>query len=406
MTGTLLLSLAWRSLWRNTRRTAITLLIVAVGMWSILAFTMFLDAWTRSARDAALRLLTGEGQIHAAGYQDDPGIDRRFAAPQGALARTLARASITGWAPRLRVPAVIQSEYRALGVTFLGVVPAKERIVSDLPGEIETGRYLAGADDAAVILGKHMIARLKTRVGKRVIVMSQAADGHLAEQAFVVAGAFGGADGPQDQFAFTGLKTAQTMLGADDALSEISFDVADDAALPVAIAALRRAAPALDSEPWTQFAPIAYAMDRISGTYVAIWLAIMFVLMAIGIVNAQLMAVFERTREFGLLQALGMRPRLIVLQVALESALLIGIGIGLGDASAWLTVLPLGHGIDLGVLAAGSERFGGGRVLYPHLGAADVAVDSAVVWLLGIVAALWPARRAAETDPIEAMSHV
>jgi ABC-type lipoprotein release transport system permease subunit len=402
----LLLALAWRSLWRNTRRTLITLVIVAVGMWSILAFTMMLKAWALSTREAALRGLTGEAQIHAKGYLDDPGIDHRMAEPRGPLLRALDSGPITGWTPRLRVPAVIQSEYRSLGVTFLGVEPQGERQVSDLPGEIATGRYLRDANDAAIVLGSHMIARLKTRVGKRVIVMSEAEDGHLAEQSFTIVGAFGGTEGPQDQYAFTGLRAAQAMLGAAHDISEISFDVTDDKALPIAIGELRDIAPALDIEPWTQFAPIAYAMDQVSGTYVAIWLAIMFVLMAIGIVNAQLMAVFERTREFGLLQALGMRPRLILLQVALESALLIGIGVLLGDAIAALSIAPFGHGVDLGSLAAGSERFGGGNVLYPRLELADVVTFSAIIWLLGIATALWPASRAAHANPIEAMSHV
>lgn len=342
----LLLSLAWRSLWRNARRTLITLLIVAVGMWSILAFTMMLKAWAKSARDEALRLMTGEGQVHATGYLDDPGVDHRMAAPAGVFLHALDRGQITVWAPRVRVPAIIQSEYRSLGVTFVGVDPQKESIISDLPGEIESGRYLHADTDAAIVLGKHMIERLKTRVGKRVIIMSQAADGHLAEQSFTVIGAFGGAEGVQDQYAFTGLRAAQSMLGIGHDLSEISFDAADDKALPLAIRSLKEAAPRLDIEPWTQFSPIAYAMDQLIGTYVAIWLAVMFVLMAIGIVNAQLMAVFERTREFGLLQALGMRPRLILLQVAAELAMLIGMGVLIGDVLAAATAAPFRHGLD------------------------------------------------------------
>lgn len=402
----LLISLAWRSLWRNPRRTFITLVIVAVGMWSILAFTVTLEAWGRSARDASLRLLTGEGQIHARGYLDDPNVERRMTQPAGALLSVLDDDAVTAWAPRVRVPAVIQSEYRALGVTFLGVIPAEERRVSDLPGEVETGRYLATAADDGIVLGKHMIERLKTRVGKRVIIMSQAVDGRLAERGFVVVGAFGGAEGAQDQYAFTGLDTAQAMLEIGTDISEISFDVTSDRALAHVIRALRKAAPKLDIEPWTQFAPLAYALDRISGTYVAIWLAIMFVLMAIGIINAQLMAVFERTREFGLLQALGMRPGLILLQVALESALLIGMGVLAGDALAWLTAQPFRNGLDLGALAAGSERFGAGHILYLRLGAADAVRFSLIVWILGIATALWPARRAAHADPIEAMAQV
>ncbi|WP_374575274.1 ABC transporter permease [Phenylobacterium sp.] len=407
MTDTLALlaPLAWRSLWRNPRRTVITLIVVAAGLYSILCFAALLDAWARSSRDAALDLLTGSGQIHAQGYLEDATVGRRMAPPAGALEAALKTPAVGAWAARVRVPAVIQSEYKTLPVTLLGVHPEQERVISTLPREIAQGRYLKADGDIGVVLGAHLAKRLKTRVGKRVIVMAQDDSGALAQRSYEVTGLFAGNLDAEDQFAFTGIDTAQAMLGIGRDISEVSFKVADDKALAGVVAGLRRAAPGLDVRPWTTLSPMAAAMDSFMRAFVYIWLWIMFVLMAIGIINTQLMAVFERMREFGLLQALGMRPRLILAEVLLESAMLIGLGVLIGAGLSVLTVLALSGGLDLHFLAQGAEFFGVGHVLYPRLAPLQVLEISLLIWVLGVIVALWPARKAAASSPVEVMSH-
>jgi len=398
--------LAWRNLWRNPRRTWITLAVVAIGVWSILTFDVLLRAFADSSRAQALRFLTGEGQIHAPGYLDDPDINRRLPAPSGALLATLDSPAVSAWAPRVRVPAVIQSEYRTRGLTLLGVSPTAEPGVSDVPKEVVQGRYLAGVADPGIVLGRDLAVRLKTRVGKRVILMAQAADGHLASVGFVVVGLFATTQGAEDEFAFTGVSTTQAMLGVGGDISEISFDAGPGTTLGDAVASLKRAAPTDDVQSWETLQPLAYTIETFSKSYTGIWLMIMFVLMAIGIVNTQLMAVFERTREFGLMQALGMKPGQIVLQVTLESALLIGLGVICGVVLMLATVLPMRGGLDLTAFAAAMSMAGMGDVLRPRLDPASVVTFSLIVWVLGVLAALWPARTAARADPAVAMTQV
>ncbi|MDE2072462.1 MAG: ABC transporter permease [Alphaproteobacteria bacterium] len=401
-----LLPLAWRSLWRNPRRTFITMLVVCVGLWSVLTFAVLLRAWSASSRDVAIRTITGEGQIHAQGYLDDPTVAHRLPPPDAGLMAVLNGGAVSAYSARVRLSAIVQSEYKTLPVTLVGVQPAHERQISVLPAQITAGHYLSGPDDVGIVLGSNLARRLKTRVGKRVVVMVQAADGHLAERAFQVVGLFAGPRTAEDEFVFTGLKTAQRFTGIGSDLSEIAFDVSNDAALPGVLAALERAVPGADVQSWKTLEPLSYAVSTFFDQFVLMWLWIIFLLMGFGIVNTQLMAVLERTREFGLLQALGMRPRLVLLEVALESVFLVGLGVALGAVAALATVSAFPKGIDLGFLARGAELAGAGHILYPVIVPSDFVTYSLMVWVLGVLATLWPARRASKVSPVEAMSHI
>lgn len=396
--------LSWRNLWRNPRRTVITVLVVGIGLWSILIFAVLLRAWSTSSRDTTLKMMTGEGQIHAAGYLDDPTSAHRIPPPAGRLAQALNSPVVAAWTPRVRVSAIVQSEYKTLPITLAGVVPASEKKLSDIPKDIAEGRYLNGPQDAGIVLGRNLVKRLKTRLGKRVVVMAQDANGKLAERAFEVVGIYAASQQAEDEFAFTGLRPAQALTATGGDISEIAFDAQSDEALPQLLADLKTAAPKLDIQSWKTLAPLAYAVSTFFNEFVMMWLWMMFTLMAIGIVNTQLMAVFERVREFGLLQALGMRPRLILYEVTLESTLLIGVGVAFGIVLATATVQAFPRGIDLGFLGRGAELVGAGRVLYPRIDVGDFILYSAIVWVAGVVATLWPARRASKISPVEAMS--
>ena len=396
-------SLAWRNLWRNPRRTVITLIVVAVGLWSILFFNAFMIAWMQSSKEATLDLLIGRGQIHAVGYVDDPGIDVLMPPPAGDLETALNAPEISNWTTRLELPGVVLSEYKTLPITIMGVDPADEARISSLPGKITQGRYLKDTNDPGAVIGISLADKLKTGLGRRVILMSQNVEGKLAEQSFHVVGLFDADKETEEFFAFTGKAAAQKFVGLKDKVAQIVFDVPNDEDLDKVIASLEAAAPELDVRSWRKISLFLAASDSFMGGFIYIWLVVVFSLMAIGIINTQLMAVFERTQEFGLLRALGMKPRLVLLMVTIESALLIGVGVLLGALLAALTIWSLLDGIDLSAFTQGLEMFKAGQVLYPTFHGESFVTFSILIWLLGVLVALWPARRAAKSSPVEAM---
>lgn len=399
----ILFPFAWRNLWRNRRRTFITLFVVGIGVWSILSFNAVIRAWADASLAGSLKNMTAEAQIHAPGYLDDPDAASGYASPTGVLKQALDGPDIARWAPRIRVPAIVQSEYKTLPITVTGIDPLREHQVSFIGAGVILGKNLTGTDDSSVLLGRHLASRLKTGVGKRVVIMANDARGDLVERGARVAGIYAAAPSLEDEFVFTGIAAAQTWLHSTGRISEIALMTKPGTPLDGVLAKLRQAAPNLDVAGWKTLSPMTSGIHDLTQGFIYIWLWVMFVLIAIGVVNTQLMAVFERTREFGLLQALGFQPRWIILEVMLEAVQIIGIGVLIGALCAVLTVQALHNGISLQGLSAGADFLGIERVLYPRLEVDEFFTTISVIWCLGVLTVLWPARRAAQFDAIEAM---
>ena len=140
--------------------------------------------------------------------------------------------------------------------------------------------------------------------------------------------------------------------------------------------------------------------------FVLVWVVVIFLALSFGLVNTLVMAVFERVREIGLMLALGMRPSSILSQIIVESVLLLAIGMVIGNALAFASVVPLRDGIDISVVAEGMEMFGAASILYPEIELQDVVMANVVVLVLGFLASLSPAWRASRYEPVEAITKV
>jgi ABC-type lipoprotein release transport system permease subunit len=397
--------LAVRSVLRYRRRTIVVVLAVTIGLWAMLVYAAFSRGWEDGVVGSAIRTLTGHLQIHAAGYVADPSVDRLMAPPSGALIGALQKPDVLAWDARIRVPAVVQSERETAGVTLVGIEPAAERGLSFIPTAVTDGRYLDSADDAGILLGRDLAGQLDTGLGKRVVLISQAADHTVAERGFRVVGLFDAdRSATEKTYVFTGRSSAAKLLKTGSRISEVAVTLRDPGQANATVARLRTASPDLDVQPWTALEPIAQAMVNLAETWIWIFYLVMYIAMAFGLVNTLLMAVLERTREFGLLQALGMGPGLLLREVLVESLIVLGAGAGLGVAVGFATLAFLRGGIDFSSYAAGAEMWGMGTVVYPRLTVVDVAWAVAVVMILGTLASLYPAARAARRVPVEAIT--
>ena len=400
----LLVLLAWRNLWRHTRRTLVMLFALALGIWSMVVMAALIRGSMEQQINKEILNLTGHVQIHAQGYRDDPAIERGFT-PAAPLQQALARKPVIAAAARVRVPAVVSSERESAGVMLVGIDPQHEQGLSFIGPAIRAGRNLATPDDEGIVLGRKLAEQLETELGRRVVLMSQDRDNQIADRGFRVVGIFKGEpQAMETSYAFIGLETARTMLKAGSEVSEIAIMTPDRKRLDGLLASLRAAAPDLDVAPWTDVQPLLVLTENVNNVVLLIWFAVVFAAMAFGLINTLLMAVFERTREFGLFQALGMPPRFILGQVLVESLILLAIALVLGNLASWASVVGLKDGIDLSRFAEGLELVGVSPVIYPALAASDVSAANVIVVVLGVLASLYPAGRASRYVPVEAIT--
>ena len=402
--------LSWRNVWRNPRRTIVIMTAVVIGVWCMI----FLGALMRGIANQMVRngisTLTGHIQVHQRGYRNDPVIENSIRHPDE-VERALTAVCPPGslWTPRVRVNAVASNARHSRGVTLVGIDPHREAPVSFIGTAVTDGNYLDPGDRRGVIIGKALAEKYETKLGWKLLVMSQDEEGEIASKAFRITGIFRAElESTETQYLFVTLPAAQEMLSMKDGISEFSIVLPDHDTVDEVTAGLRSALSAEQYavHDWRELLPIVTEYLKIYDNFIYLWFLVVFIAMGFGIVNTTLMAVFERIREFGLLRSLGMKPLWIVREVLIESFFILFVGMVLGNLLGFLSIFIVSTtGIDLSSLAAGMEYAGMSRIIYPSIDIRDVLAANLFVLLLGLLVSLYPAIKAARFTPVEALSH-
>jgi len=400
--------LAWRNLWRNHRRTLIMLLAISTSVWAMLFMIALMRGMVDQMLQDGIRALPGHVQIHQSSYPDDPSIDNSLQPPGPEFLSAMRDGEVVAWASRVRVPAVISSEHGSRGITLLGVDPAAEIRLGFDPGDITGGRFLQNSSDPGIVIGKKLMERLETRLGNRLVIMTQDPGNTVVDRGFRVEGVYS-ARLPilEETFVYAGRDVIQNLLGVGKKVSEIAVLGHDYRKTDRLEQLVREHAPAgAVVQSWKVLDAYLATMLQVMDGFILVWIIVILRAMSFGLVNTLMMAIFERVREIGLMLALGMRPALIVIQVLIESLLLLGIGLVCGTALACATVVPLSDGIDVSIVSEGMEMMGAASVLFPRLGLADVFLANGILIVLGLLTSLLPAWRASRYKPVEAITKI
>lgn len=400
--------MAVRSIVRNPRRTTLTIAASAFGLAAFVFLLSFVGGYLAQLVDNSTGYITGHLQIQHPDFrkQFDPALS--LGDSDALLAQLRQRPEVAAAAPRTQAQVLVSSPTTTRNVMLLGIEPLAERDVTFIDRAIVEGRALGPADDRDIVIGRKLAERLNVRLGEKIVVMAQAADGSLASAAYRIGGIFATESEAFDNaIGYVTLEAAQRLLVMDNRVSAIAVKLKDRDTVDAFSAGLQQQFPRYKVLAWSEILPEVGQMIGYIRVMARIIVGIVFIVVALGVMNTLLMSVMERTREFGIMLAMGTSPGAITRLVLYESLVLAVIGVLAGLLVGGALVIWLGvTGIDLTQYTRGLATIPGmTSVIYPRLGVG--AVVSPVLALLGVslVAAVYPAWRAARLDPVLAIRH-
>lgn len=407
----LTLSLAWRNLWRHKRRTWLT--VVAMIFSNVLLVFMISIQFGsyQMMIDNTLAAFSGHVQIQHVGYNENPKI--RNSIPtilplSEQLRSVLPKAHI---AARASVFALVSSEKRSLGIQIIGVQPAFEARVSTLPGLLQEGRFLKEMNADEIVIGSTLARNLKVSLGDELTLLGSGRDGSFAAGVVIISGIFASGSNDLDrslaevplgyfQETFSMRDQGHTIVIAVDGLDQVA------ATLSVAREQINGQSQlvALD---WNQLQPGLRQAIQADLTSAWFMYGILITLVAFSVLNTQLMSVLERTREFGVITALGVKPRKLASLVMLEAVLMALIGLVIGLALGWMLAYYLSiNGFSYPGMEQMGEKFNLPGVIYPSVSLLSMLLGPGLVFLFCILASIYPSLRLFRLQPVEAMRAV
>ena len=405
----MLFIISWRNIWRNKKRTLVLISAVTVGVWSMLFLGSLMRGMQAQLVRNATSFFTGHIQIHKKGYREDPVVENSIESPESiipVLKENLPPGS--HWAERVKVPGMASNAYGASGVIIVGIDPGREKAVSSLQILIRNGEYLRPGDTRGIIVGHALAEDFKTRIGKKIVLTAQDLNGNIASRAFRIRGIFYADTETQEKtFVFIPLRAAQEMLKMGNEISEIAILLPDYKRAHGVTGTLKRLIPRYEIHTWKELLPVTVAMLKMYDFFIWIWYIVAFIAMAFGILNTTIISIMERTREFNLMQALGMKPGWIIGGILIESAFILSIGMLSGNVTGLLSSSYLDKvGLDLSIFSRGAQFFGLPRIIYPSLLPKDIVIANIIVFVLGTIVNIYPAWRITRLNIVKALSRV
>jgi ABC-type lipoprotein release transport system permease subunit len=408
---TLFLRLAWRNIWRHRRRTVIIVLAMGLSLALMMFYDGLIDGFNQAIAGNAVRVLGGNIQVHAAGYREkvDSNPLLPLTADAAIVKAALSQPEVSAAARRIQTGGLVSNREGAFPLNIIGIDPEAEAPVSLIAEHIVDGRYVETTDQDSILIGKGLADALSIKVGDRVTMVGSDIHKQNRRRTMTIIGIYDvGIPTIEKGSAYISLTEAQNLFGLRGQSTEVQITLKKVGPESAVVTALSLALPGYEVESWEKNYPELGSAISSKSAVMDIFSVIIVMIAGIGILNLLLMAIYERTREIGLLGAMGLKPRQIATIFILEGVLIGVVGVIAGIGMGLMINLSLGQvGMDYSQFAGITEYMAliSGKI-YPTLGTSKLFGRATVVLIIAALAALIPALIAARREPSEALHHV
>lgn len=402
----MILIMAWRNIWRNKMRSIVIILSIAVGLFAGIAVLALYKGMMKSRVRTVIHAEVGHLQIHDPNFKKD--YEPKFVLANGAAVLKTAglMPGVKLAAPRSITTGMLSTTTGSAGVQINGVVPNLEYNISLLKEKIVKGKPFDPTKNNEVMVGQKLATKMKLKVRSKLVLTFTDTSGNMVSGAFRVVAIYRSDNTPLDEKnVYVTMNDMNTLLGISSGFHEVVLLLKNDEDVKKIQSELKRELPGYQVESWWEMSPETDFMVKTTDQYSYIIMIIIMFALAFGIVNTMLMAVLERTREIGMMIALGTNRRRVFSLIFLETIFLTLAGTPIGILMGWGASAYFNkYGLDLSGMGRDMMgSFGFGTTVYPEFPADKLLAVLLIVICTAIVSCMFPAIKAVRLQPVEAL---
>ncbi|WP_291097858.1 MULTISPECIES: ABC transporter permease [unclassified Flavobacterium] len=401
----MLTKIASRNIWRSPKRSLIIITAVSIGLWAGIFMMAFYNGMIEQRINSAITGELSHIQLHHPEFRKDYEI--KYYLPNGrkmleTIAKNQGIKAVTG---RIIIKGMIASAAGSSGITINGVMPSEEQLLTNLKGKIINGNYFNLKKENEILISEKLRKKLKLDLNKKTILTFQDKEGNLASAAFRICAIYKTINAPYDDAnVFVKITDIDSLSGIPKAINEIAVLLESSKLVAESQKSLKQQFPKMEIKNWMEIAPELGLTVSVGDQMVYIFMGIILLALAFGIVNTMMMSVLERTREIGMLLALGMNKFKIFQMIILETFFLILAGCPIGILLAFATIgITHKTGIDFSQFSEVYSSFGYSSIVYPSLTWNQFGNIVILIVITALFSALFPARRALKLNPAESL---